>query len=418
MNKKLSNTLTSCMLLFTLITHAQVNTHIIEHATIHIGNGEVIDDGYIVFQEGKIIHVGKNLNGAYKNAVIIDATGKHAYPGLICLNTLLGLNEIDAVRATRDYQEVGQLNPNVRSLIAYNTDSKLTPTAKFNGIVYIQPVPTGGLISGSSSIVRTHAWNWEDAVVQQDDGIHLNWPELSHWGDKDKQLIRKSELIAELSKFFDEAIAYSKITSPVEINLRFESMKKIWSNQANLYVHVSKAKETLEAIQFLRSYAHLSIVWVGLEQAHLITDELKSFNKPVVLNMSHRLPSSNHEDIDMPYKVAATLLNKGIRVALAHGGSWESRNLMFNAGTCAAYGMSKEQALQLITLNAAIITKTDAKIGSIERNKSASIVITNGDILDMKSSAVERIFIDGNPVSFESDQQLLYQKFIEKYGLK
>lgn len=406
------------MLLAAIYTQAQMNTHIIEHATIHIGNGEVIVDGYVVFQEGKIIHVGKNLNGAYKNAVSIDATGKHVYPGLICLNTLLGLNEIDAIRATRDYQEVGQINPNVRSLIAYNTDSKLTPTAKFNGIVYLQPVPTGGLISGSSSIVRTHAWNWEDAVVLEDDGIHLNWPELSHWGDKEKQLERKAELLKELSDFFQEALAYSKQTAPIEINLRYEAMKKIWTNQSNLYVHVNKAKETLEAMQFLRNYTHLSIVWVGLEQAHLITDELSAFNKPVVLNMTHRLPSSNHEDIDMPYKVAALLTNKGIKVALAHGGSWESRNIMFNAGTCAAYGLTKEQALQLITLNAAFITKTDAQIGSIEPNKSASLIISNGDILDMKSSVVDQLFIDGMRVSHESEQQMLHKKYIDKYGLK
>jgi imidazolonepropionase-like amidohydrolase len=143
---------------------AQKTTTIITGATIHVGNGEIIENGVVVLSNGKIELVGKTLNTLYKNAKTIDAKGKHIYPGLIGMNTIVGLNEIDAARATRDFNEQGSVNPNVRALIAYNTDSKIIPTLVFNGILFTQVVPQGGLISGTSSLMKTQGWNWEDAA--------------------------------------------------------------------------------------------------------------------------------------------------------------------------------------------------------------------------------------------------------------
>lgn len=406
----------------------QQTTTIIQNATIHVGNGQVIDNGVVVFEQGKIIHVGTQLNAMYKDAVYIDAKGKHVYPGLICLNSILGLNEIDAVRATRDYQEVGNINPNVRSLIAFNTDSKLLPTALFNGILYLQPVPQGGLISGTSSIVKSRAWNWEDAAELSDDGIHINWPEWGMSGEKEIQEQRLKQ-IENLQVFFNEATAYCYAESPSPVNLRMEAMRKVLAGNSRIYVHVSTAKGMLEAMHFFEKQTGYfvggnntdkrswKIVWVGAEQGHLILDEIKKFGSPVVLNITHRLPSSNHEDIDMPFKLPYLMTQKGITVALSHSGSWESRNLVFNAGTAAAYGLSKEQALQLITGNAAQICGDEKRIGTLETGKVASLLICNGDLLDMRTNTIEQAFIDGVAVELNGEQQALYRKFMKKYGL-
>lgn len=160
--------------------NAQNNTTIITNAIIHVGNGEVIEKGVLVMENGIIKEVGLKLKNLYKNARIIDAAGKHLYPALIGMNNIMGLNEIDAVRATRDYNEQGEFNPNVRAIIAYNTDSKILPTAMVNGILYTQVVPQGGIISGSSSLMKIKADNWEDAAVKTDEGVHLNWPVVSY----------------------------------------------------------------------------------------------------------------------------------------------------------------------------------------------------------------------------------------------
>ena len=156
---------------------AQQSPILFQGATIHVGNGAIIENGYLGIAQGKIGLCSSQLDSFFTKAVRIDVTGKHIYPGLISLNNMMGLNEVEAVRATLDVKEVGELNPNVRSLIAYNTDSKIVPTALANGILYTQPVPQGGLISGTSSLMRTVGWNWEDAAYKIDDGIHLNWPE-------------------------------------------------------------------------------------------------------------------------------------------------------------------------------------------------------------------------------------------------
>jgi len=154
----------------------QKETIILKGGTAHIGNGQVIENSLIKLENGKIIYIGKNDNSNAAGARVIDVTGKQVYPGLIAPSTILGLSEIDAVRATQDNAEVGSYNPNARSIIAYNTDSKVTPTIRSNGILLAEIAPVGGTISGSSSVVELDAWNWEDAAYKKDIAIHLNWP--------------------------------------------------------------------------------------------------------------------------------------------------------------------------------------------------------------------------------------------------
>jgi imidazolonepropionase-like amidohydrolase len=280
--------------------------------------------------------------------------------------------------------------------------------------LYIQTVPTGGLLSGSSSLVRTKAWNWEDAVLVADDGIHLRWPTLR--GLSPRALEQRNEQITHLLEFLAQTVAYLQNNTPQAPNMRMEAMRSVFGAKKNLYVHADAANDILDAMQFLAPYKHLKIVWMGASQAHLIVDELKDFGKPVVLDITHRLPSANHEDIDLPYKLPAILWKSGVKVALAHSGSWEARNLMFNAGTAAAYGLTREEALQLITQHPAEIMGAADVIGTIAVGKQASIIISTGDLLDMKSSHITKAFLDGEQIEVSGEQQLLYQKYMKKYG--
>ncbi|MFN4084107.1 MAG: amidohydrolase family protein [Bacteroidia bacterium] len=396
------------------------NAVVYTNANIHNGLGKVIEKGYLVIANGKIIDVGEKLNVLHKNAKVIDLEGKHIYPGLIALNNYAGLNEIDAVRATRDYSETGLINPNVRSLIAFNTDSKILPTFTFNGILYTQAVPIGGLISGSSSLMKTQAWNWEDAVVKADDGIHINWPDMTLRSNKkederNKQLKSQLEMIEQ---FFADCEAYYKINSPVDINLKIEAMRPVFDGKANLYVHAINAKSIITAINFFKiKYPNLKLVLVEAGDAWQVIDLIKKYNIPVVLTNIHRLPKNNHSDIDEPFKAAAKLVEAGVLTAIGHSGSWEARNIMFNAGTCAAYGLSKEQALQLITYNAAKILGVEHKLGSIQIGLDASFTITKGDILDMKESIVLEAYLEGETIDLKNHQFQLYKKYSDKYKI-
>lgn len=398
---------------------AQQQVTIITGATIHVGNGTVIENGIIVFNQGRIVDIGKTMSSMYKNARVIDAAGKHIYPGIICMNNIMGLNEIDAVRATRDFNENGLMNPNARTLIAYSTDSKILPTATFNGILFTQAVPLGGTISGTSSLMKTSGWNWEDAVVKADEGIHLNWPGMYVGTVPDESRMKQIEKqLQEIKSFFAEAAQYSKTTKPETVNSRLEAMQGLFTGSKNLYIHTESAKGIASSITYLKQlFPQMKLVLVGASDAYQLCELIKHYNIPVVINNIHRLPSRSFEDIDQPYKTPAILVHAGIKVAIANTGSWEARNVMFNAGTAAAYGLSKEEALQCITLNPASIMGVEQQIGSLELGKEASFVICEGDILDMKTSKITAAFLFGEIVELYNDQQRLYKKYMKKYGL-
>ncbi|RZK32883.1 MAG: amidohydrolase, partial [Hymenobacter sp.] len=146
--------------------------------TLHTGTGQVIDNAAVAFDKGRLVYAGPRSGFMQAGYQARDISGQHVYPGLILPNTTLGLSEIEAIRATVDDREVGDLNPNVRALIAFNTDSEVLPTVRLNGVLLAQPTPRGGLVTGQSAIVQLDAWNWQDAVVKADDGIHLTWPEM------------------------------------------------------------------------------------------------------------------------------------------------------------------------------------------------------------------------------------------------
>lgn len=406
------------------------NRVLLLNGTAHIGNGEVIEMSYIAFANGKIEMVsdarGIRLNPAAYDTVI-DIAGKHVYPALISPNTILGLQEAEAIRPTSDYNEVGGINPNVRSLIAYNTDSKILPTVKTNGVLYTQCTPRNGLISGSSSIMATEGWNWEDAVLKADDGIHINFPhsiQKNGWWAEPAPSNKNNKFEEELqvlNSFFTDASAYCKNATNLETNLRFEAMKGVFNGSSNLYLHANTAKDIIHAVNFAKKHNVAKPVIVGGKDAWKITASLKANRVPVILNRLHDLPELNEDNVDITYSTPALLQKDSVMFCLQIEGDMEamqSRNLPFLAGTAAAYGLTKEQALESITLNTAKILGISDKVGSLEVNKIASIVVSEGDLLDIKTNKVIAAFIGGKPVNLVNEQQQLYEKYKTKYGIK
>lgn len=404
---------------------------LLRNGTAHIGNGQVIETSYISFIDGKLELVS-DVKGIKIDPrsfdTIIELDGKHIYPAIISPNTILGLQEAEAVRPSSDYSEVGGINPNVRSLIAYNTDSKILPTVKTNGVLYTQCTPRNGLICGSSSILATEGWNWEDAVLKADDGIHINFPKTIQkngwWAEPEasgKNTKFDEELVA-LNTFFEEAAAYCKSPSGAfENNVRFEAMRNVFNGNQNLYLHTNTAKDIVLAVNFAKKHSIKRPVIVGGKDAWKITSFLRENKIPVMLNRIHDLPDLSDDDIDITFRTPALLLKDSVLYCLQMEGDMEamqSRNLPFLAGTSVAYGVSKEQALQSITLNTAKILGIDNKVGSLESNKIASLVVSDGDLLDIRSNKVIAAFINGKPVNLVNEQQLLYEKYKTKYGLK
>ena len=397
-------------------------------ATAHIGDGSKIETSAIAIKDGKFTMVADarviRINPSDYDT-IIHVYDKHLYPGFISTNTTLGITEIGAVRATRDYEEVGEFKPHVRSLIAFNAESKILPTIRSNGVLMAQVAPKGGRITGTSSLMKLGGWNWEDAAIRADDGIHVNWPSYfikkGWWaepGGIEKTDYYKDDL-SELNNYFEKSRAYfnSKKTT---LDIEMEAMSGLWNGSKNLYIHANLAREITDAVLFTKKYSLKNVAIIGGKEAHLVTDILTKNAIPVILDRIHRLPNTSDEDIDMPYKQAKILFEAGVKISFCYQGDMEAmgqRNLPFSAGTAVAYGLPYEEAIAALTLNTAQILGVEKEMGSISLGKDATFFISKGDALDIRTNDVQFAFIKGEKIDLDNHQKALDRKYRAKYNL-
>ena len=406
----------------------------VKNVTIHVGNGTVIENGVIVVKDGKIEKVGKDIVVPADATNVIDGQGKQVYPGLILPTSSLGLVEISSIRASNDAREIGDMNPNVRSIVAYNTDSKVINTLRSNGILAANIVPQGSFLAGSSSVVQLDAWNWQDASLKTDGGMHLYMPSLMprpsfgrrgggapggpNPGVESDPVKEGLQQLENLKSFFREAKAYLAAPTHEEVNLKFEAVKDLLAKKQKFYVHANTVKQMLVALDFVKEFG-FDLVLVGASESWQIADLLKQHNVSVILQQMHSLPTTTDDDVDQPYKAAAALQKAGVLFAISDDDSQtRGRNLAFNAGTAVTYGLDKEQALAAITLNAAKLMGVADKTGSIEPGKEANFIISSGDILDMATSNVTDAFIQGRKVNLDDKQKQLNDRYEQKYELK
>ena len=398
-------------------------------ATAHIGNGETIENSLIGFTNGKIdlVSLNSNENSYYKSKydTLIDATNHHVYPGIIALNSNLGLVEVNSVRASVDDDESGSYLPNIRSIIAYNAESKAVESMRPNGVLLAQIAPNGGVISGSSSVVQLDAWNWEDAVISYDQGIHLNWPSpytFGRWWLGEDRGLRANpnykNQINELKDFFD----ISKATMNIDksMNLKSKSMRTLFDGTKTVYLNADDEKEIVDGITFLKEYGIKNIVLVGatgsLKQIQFLVDN----EIPVVVTQPYRLPQGVDADPLETFKIAKTLIDAGLLVSIDPTGTSQdrvlTRNLPFYAGSFASFGIDKETALSMITSVPSKILGIDKDYGTLEVGKSATMFISSGDALDIITNNVTHAFISGRNLSLETHQTRLWRRYSNKYS--
>lgn len=403
----------------------QTETITLTGAILHVGNGSVIENGYLTFSDGIITAIGQNIMTAEGRT--IDLEGQHIYPGIIAPVSSLGLVEIDAVRQSRDDDELGEYGPNIRSLIAYNAESQVVESMRPNGVLMAQITPQGGVFSGTSSIVQFDAWNWEDAAVKTDDGVHLRWPNTYKrgrwWMGEDrgwKPNKNYKTQIQTITDYFDRTKAY--ISEQPEVpNQSLEALIGTLDGSKKVFVYADGVREIMDAVSELKQHGVSEIVLVGGYQADQIIPFLKRHDIPVLLDRVHSLPRQQDDDYDKPFRLPAILSNAGLTVGLNARGSMErmsTRNLPFYAGHAAGFGLTSEQALQLVTSNTANILGIGKRYGTLEIGKSATLFVSRGDALDMSTNQLTHAFIDGRSISLETHQTELYQRYSQKYGHK
>ena len=392
--------------------------------TVHTVSGKPIVGGTLVFHGGKIVAVGKKVK-IPANAKKIDVKGKHVYPGLIESYTDIGLTEINAVRATRDQREVGQLNPNVRAQVAFNPDSELIPVARANGVLLALSTPQGGLISGQSALMCLDGWTYEDMALLPAAAMHVDWPRMSPisaWWSREsnkEQLADRDKALKQLDEVFAQARAYRKAKkagTQREQDLRFEAMLPVLARKQPLVVSADDIQQIQAAVAFAQRQK-VKLIVLGGYDAPRCAALLKKYEVPVIVAGVHRLPRRRGDDYDAPFTVPERLRKAGVRFCISGRGRFSAanvRNLPYHAGTASAHGLPPAEALRAITLYPAKILGVADRVGSLEQGKHATLIVTDGDILETPTQVLSA-YIQGRPVSLNNRHKRLWEKYKEKY---
>ncbi len=313
-------------------------------ATIHPVSGPDIPSGTIVFADGKITAVGPDA-AVPEGAEVIDVTGKHVYPGLINANSILGLTEISAVRATLDFEEVGAINPNARSISSVNPDSELIPVTRRNGILTEHIVPDGKLVTGQSAVIRLDGWTPEDLTIQAPVAMHLQWPDLAI--DRDPRAPKKpedqqKEIDQALKKIRDSfeiarayALARKNAAAGFKSDLRWEAMTPVIEGTLPLFIHANSVAQIESALAWAKA-AQMKFTLVGGREAWRMAAQLKAAETPVILALTTALPPRRGDAYDASFAAPARLAAAGVRFCISTNGreseAAHERNLPYEAG--------------------------------------------------------------------------------------
>jgi imidazolonepropionase-like amidohydrolase len=294
------------------------------------GTVRTIDEGAVGFRSGRIDYVGYGYGVRTPYDTVIDAAGKQVYPGLILPDNTLGLQELELVRATLDFDETGEMEPEVRTLTSFKCDSRLIPTVRSNGVLVEQVTPRGGIISGTSAVVQLDAWDWEDAVI----GPMMGTSQLAtrvHTGrlvgrtrrDGREKSDERMKGLDEIRRFYLRSKAYLESAEVDPVDLRMNAMRGLFDGTQTLYVHADLAQEIQEAVLFAKELGIKRVVIVGGYDAWRVADLLRDHKVDVILRRVHSLPLREDDEVDLPYRLPALLKERGIRFCLAYSGDHE-----------------------------------------------------------------------------------------------
>lgn len=408
----------------------------IRNAKIVPVSAPVIEKGTILIKDGKIVDLGVTVS-IPSGTKIIDGTGLSVYPGLIDSGTSMGLVEIESVPGTVDTAELGDFNPNAKALTAVNPGSEHISVARLNGITTVVTEPQGGLISGQAALINLDGWTPKEMAIRPSLAMVVNFPTLGfgrgggfggggNFGGGDQARQARDKRIEDLKKKFDDALAYMKAREAEAANpslpkrttdLGLEAMIPVLRGDLPVLATANTEKEIKGMIEIADKYK-LKLIINGGADAIKVASLLKEKNIPVILPPVFGLPKTDDSPYDESYARPGQLFTAGVRFAFQTAnnnpsGPGDIRSLPYTAGTAAAFGLPKEEALKGVTLYPAQIFGVDKLIGSLEKGKIANLIVTDGDPLEFRTR-VKQVFINGRPVEMTSKHVKLYEKYKDR----
>lgn len=389
-------------------------------ATIYPVTSERIENGTLLIEQGRIRGLGASLD-IPENAQVVRLEGKSIYPGFINSDGLLGLIEVNSVRATRDYAETGEMNPNVRAEVALNPDSELLPVTRSGGVLLSLATPRGGLISGSSALIQLDGWTWEDLTVKAPVGVHVSWPRTewrSRENGSENEKDRASEQVEQLRDFFEDARAYLDARAVLEDaakDLKFEAIAPVLNREIPLIVAAESLSQIQSAVSFAVEQSVRLIIYGGYD-AGAAAPLLAEHEVPVIIAGVHRLPRRRADPYDLPFTLPNRLRLAGVQYCIAANDSFNApntRNLPFQAAHAVAFGLPETEALKAITIYPARILGLADRVGSLEVGKDATLFVADGNPLETRSQ-IEGAYVQGRLIDLSDRHKTLWKKYRER----
>lgn len=396
-------------------------------ADLHTVSHGVVERGEILVRDGRIEAIGPRVQ-APADARRVELGGKRVYPGLIAAQSVLGLSEVSAVRATNDFAEAGMISPEVNAESAVNPDTELWPVARSNGVLTALIVPRAGadgIITGRSALMQPYGWTAEQMTVKRAAGMHLQWPSarMPEWmpaqaRERAVESARAKRTALESAVREARAYAAAKSADPARAeDLRWEAMRPVLDGTMPLFVHAETAVAIREALDFAER-ERVRIVLVGGGDAWRFAARLKERGIAVVLGSAHNVPMRRWESYDTVYASAGKLAAAGVTLVIANDGDGmaasNERNLPYQAASYATFGLGADAAVRAITLSPAEVLGVADRLGSLDVGKEATLFVTDGDVLDGRTR-VERAWIRGHEVELSDRQTRLHEKYERKY---
>jgi imidazolonepropionase-like amidohydrolase len=425
----------SAVLFAPLMAAATGGSFLLRNVTVHPVSGSTIANGSVLVIDGKIEDVGAKVAPRAKIR-IIDGKGLHVWPGMINSGTTIGLAEIGSIRETNDVGEIGTFDPQLRPIIAVNPESEHIPVVRANGITMTALLPAaategrrgGGaqMIGGQVSLAHLSGWTWEQMEVKRMAGMHLHYPAINTAsfnpmtfgvtrGNFQTAKREHDEQVQQLEQFFDSARSYwiaKKAGAEPKTDLRFEAMIPVLEGKVPLVTFASREREIKESIDFA-SKQQVKIVIAGVRKPGASLELIAKKKIPVVLGRTQTSADEEDDPYDEPYTLASKLHDAGVKFCFGTFDTEFARNLPYQASQSVPYGLPYDAALRSVTLDAAEIWGIDHDYGSIEKGKVADLVVTDGDLLEVRTS-VKMLFVSGNEVDLETKHTRLFKKYMAR----
>jgi imidazolonepropionase-like amidohydrolase len=394
-----------CWVLGAILCAAPASAQVAVHGeTVHTMAGAAIKDGVVlVGKDGKIERVGPAASVRVPTGYRV-LRAKVVTPGLVDAHSVVGLaGYLNQPHDQMQLETSSAIQPELRAIDGYNAREVLVEWLRVHGVttVHTGHAP-GALVPGQTMVVKTRGDEVEQSVMVPLASVAATLG-TSGLAGQGKSPGNRSKAVAMLRAELIKAKDYlAKLAGPEDKrparDLKLEALGKVVSKDLPLLVSANRANDILTALRIAKEF-DIRIILDEAAEAYLVVDQIKAANVPVILHATMSRAGGDAENMSM--ETASTLQKAGVLVALQSGYETyvpKTRVVLFEAALAAANGLTFDQALATVTIDAAKILGVDKRVGSLEAGKDGDLALFDGDPFEYVTH-VTGVVIDGVVVS-------------------